>query len=468
MNRLTPFVSIPALLAACATYQAAPLDPKAQAGRYNARSVSDSGLMQFRVTAGESASSTAWRPADLALAALYFVPALDEARGRYHAADAGEITAGARPRPGIAGSVEHNLGHGNEESPWGLELTGTFVIELGGKRGARVAIAQARTLEAESALREAAWNLALDARDAALAATGAEAGYRGATTEQRLTDSLLPRLEARYRDGSVSPADLAQFRSEVQAAHLTTQQSESEWHQAQARAAGAAGLPVEQLRRVSLTGESAEVCGGLPSVPRDSLQLLALGSRWSVAEALAAYQVAEGELRLEIARQRPDLNLGPGLFFDHGITRFLINFVLPTLPGGNTGPIREAEARRRTAAAHVAAVQEAVLVEMDEALDECDGAAREIRAADSLQLSTQTRSSVVYDSYQRGEVGLLEVGLANLEAVRAVRAQRIARQRGDMLRARLERAVGVWASEGPARWPDVTAQPVRADSKEAP
>jgi outer membrane protein TolC len=206
----------------------------------------------------------------------------------------------------------------------------------------------------------------------------------------------------------------------------------------------------------------------LPGLPRDSLQLAALGSRWSVAEALAAYQVAEGELRLEIARQRPDLNLGPGLFFDHGITRFLINFVLPSLPGGNSGPIAEAEARRVTAASHVAAVQEAVLVETDQALDECAGAAREIRAADSLQLSAGTRSSVINDAYQRGEVGLLEVGLANLEAVRAVQAQRAARQRGDMLRARLERAVGVWANEGPARWPDVTIQPVRPEAKEAP
>jgi hypothetical protein len=143
MNRLTPIVV--ALLAGCATYQAAPLDPKAHAEVYNARSVSDSGLMQFRVAAGESASTAVWRPADLALAALYFVPALDEERGRFYAARAGEITAGARPRPGLSGSAERNLSSSGEESPWGLELTGTFVIELGGKRGARMAIAKART-----------------------------------------------------------------------------------------------------------------------------------------------------------------------------------------------------------------------------------------------------------------------------------------------------------------------------------
>lgn len=454
------------LVLACATYHAAPLDPAAQPALYNGRSVVDSGLVRFRIAAGEPATSPAWRPADLALAALYFLPTLDEARAHYGAAEAAEITAGARPRPGVNGSLERNLSSSTEDSPWGAQLVGTFTIELGGKRGARLAIARAGTLAAEGALRELAWTTAVEARAAGLRAASAFGEFQDTEHEQEALDSLVPMLESRYREGAASQTDLAQLLAEVQAARLATRQAELVWRQAEAAAAAAAGLSVDQLRVVSLTGESATACGELDAPPTDSLQLLALGSRWSVAEALAAYQVAEGQLRLEIARQRPDLELGPGLFFDHGITRFLVNFGLPFLPGGNTGPIAEAEARRTAAAAHVAATQEAVMVETDQALDECSGLVREFEAADSVIASAERRAEVARAAYRRGEVTRLEVAFAELQAIRASRAHQAVVRRGWQVRARLEAAVGVWATDGPARWPDVVAQPRRSDSKE--
>ncbi|HKV74782.1 MAG TPA: TolC family protein [Gemmatimonadales bacterium] len=469
MSRIsTAGLVVGSLVAACATYQAAPLDPAARPRVYNARSTTDSGLLAFRAATGESPVSSVWSPSDVALAALYFQPSLDEARARLKSAEAAEVTAGARPRPGLGGSLERNLESSAEDSPWGAQLTGTFTIELGGKRGARQAIARAGTVAAEASLKGAAWDLAMTARQSALESAAARGRYDDAGRELGTGDSLLPLLEARYREGAASQADVAQFRTDVQSARLERQQFEIRWRQSEAEVAGQAGMPPERLRAVSLSGESVAGCGPMVDLSRDSLQYLVLGSRWPVAQALAEYQVAEGRLRLEIARQRPDLELGPGLFFDHGITRFLINFALPALPGGNTGPIGEAEAARRTAAAHVAVVQEAVLIEADAALDQCEGLSRELAAADSVEAAARAREQLTRAAYQRGEVTRLEVGFASLAAVRAAVAHNESIRRGRLARARLEAAIGVWPVDGPVRWPDVTLQPVRQEPKEAP
>jgi outer membrane protein TolC len=109
-----------------------------------------------------------------------------------------------------------------------------------------------------------------------------------------------------------------------------------------------------------------------------------------------------------------------------------------------------------------------VLVEADQALDQCHGLVSELDATDSLLTSAQRRVSLAHGAYQRGEVTRLEVAFAELGAVRAAHARQTAVRRAWLVRARLEAAVGVWATDGPARWPDVIVQPQRSDSKEAP
>ncbi|MEP6474275.1 MAG: TolC family protein, partial [Gemmatimonadota bacterium] len=280
-----------------------------------------------------------------------------------------------------------------------------------------------------------------------------------------LLDSVLPRIKSRFEEGTIGQGTLLQFRQEQQAAHLARVQSESELRTAIATAAGIAGIPVPQLPELRRVEPIMTSCGPLAVLSPDSLQFLALASRWSVAAALAGYQVAEAELRLEIARQRPDLELGPGLFFDHGITRFLANFALPFLPGGNRGPIAEMEARRSTAAAHVASAQESVLVELDGALAQCGLIDAESRSADSVDATARARWSRTREAYDRGEVGELDVRLEGIAALRTHRLVVLANQHAAEGRSRLEAAVGVWSSDPAALWPDTLGQPARGQKE---
>jgi len=102
-----------------------------------------------------------------------------------------------------------------------------------------------------------------------------------------------------------------------------------------------------------------------------------------VLASLADYAAAEAVLRLEIAKQYPDIHLNPGYQLDGGANKWGlgIGITLPIL-NQNQGAISEAEAKRREAAAKFDVVQTKVLAE-------CDRAAASVNAA-RVKLGTAT------------------------------------------------------------------------------
>ena len=97
--------------------------------------------------------------------------------------------------------------------------------------------------------------------------------------------------------------------------------------------------------------------------------------------ALADYAAAEAMLRLEIAKQYPDIHLNPGYQLDGGKNKWGLGLGI-TLPilNQNQGAIGEAEAKRRESAAKFNVVQTKVLAD-------CDRAAAGVSAA-RVKLST--------------------------------------------------------------------------------
>ena len=86
-----------------------------------------------------------------------------------------------RPPIGVAGAVERADNSGPFEAPWTVTLGLVFRIELGGKRGARIAAAQARALVAELQARVVAWDIASDVRSAALSVVQGDSSVAGWT-----------------------------------------------------------------------------------------------------------------------------------------------------------------------------------------------------------------------------------------------------------------------------------------------
>jgi outer membrane protein TolC len=81
-----------------------------------------------------------------------------------------------------------------------------------------------------------------------------------------------------------------------------------------------------------------------------ALRRRALTGRSDVQGLLAEYRAAESAVRLEVAKQYPNLLLGPGYTFDTGNQAYELTLAAAAeLPifNQNQGPLAEAEARRR-------------------------------------------------------------------------------------------------------------------------
>jgi CRISPR system Cascade subunit CasA len=266
-------------------------------------------------------------------------------------------------------------------------------------------------------------------------------------SERGVLDSLLLYSRQRYADGTLGRLEIARVEAERQQLEAAIATRRRELDEAEGALAAAVGVPTAELRRVEPPASSSARCP--PQEARSSLQRTALDRRWSLRQVLAAYQVAEAELRVEVSRSWPNLEIGPGLFFDHGTEKWTVLLGLPAL-NRNRGGIAEAEARRRVASQRVVEVQERVLGEVEHALATCQAAELARVAIDSAPGTA--RLAYADSAWARGEIGRLDVVLARLDVVRNARTVAEAALRVESAALGLERALGVWsrAAEGGA------------------
>jgi outer membrane protein TolC len=83
----------------------------------------------------------------------------------------------------------------------------------------------------------------------------------------------------------------------------------------------------------------------------------ALLSRADLQAAIGEYSIAEAQFKLAVKRQYPQLTLGPGYYWDHGINKFPLDVGLTVPLNGNKGEIAEARAARDVAGKRMLAVQ---------------------------------------------------------------------------------------------------------------
>jgi outer membrane protein TolC len=434
------------LIGGCARYNAHPLDPADPVARYGSRRLDDPALRAALDSLHASVAPEGWRDWQLATAAWLLRPERPRALAEVGVARAGVVSAGAQPPIGVGSETEYSFSGAGPESRLGVALSTVFTVERGGRRGARIARAKAGVVLAAARIAEESRDVRWQVRDALREWTAASRLAQGGERELALLDSVVALTRARFEGGAASRSDVARADADRQewAAELASRRREVA--ERQATLAMVVGVPTTELARHDILMDSVSTCPA--SAARDSLARMALVTRPEVARVLAEYQVAESEVRVEVAKSWPDLALGPGLFFDHGVSKWTIAFGLPELAlHGNRGPIGEAEARREVVARRVAEVQEQVLGEVGSAIAGCVATGAEVAA---LDLSFAGRRAQLVDSaFARGETGRLEVALARLEAVRSERRVIEAGLRRLRAGLALERAMGVWSGAPP-------------------
>jgi len=423
------------ILTGCATqrYRASPIVAGATASQFESRSLADDGLRAYEEkNLNQPLPSWPlknWDLQTLSFAALYFNPSLDLARARLARADAAMVSAAARPNPtlGLSPGVP---------TPYLLTLDFAIPIETAGKRGYRVQSARNLDMAARLDLADSAWTVLIGTRLALLNHLLASRNLELLRSEERSRADQVGILEQISTAGEAPRLDVDLMRIELSKTEVAIRAAEGQVAETKAALAAALGIPVAGLRDAEFSWPDMESPPRADSLSAAEIQSQAVLNRLDIRRALALYAAAESDLQLEIAKQYPDINIGPGYTYEERHSFFTVG-ASTSIPvfNRNQGPIAEAEARRKEAAAAFLQTQSQVIGKSERALAVYASALSEVDEAQSLYRLQETQQRIVQAA--------IRAGIDNRLSLDGVQIQLavLARARTDAL-GRAQRALG--------------------------
>jgi len=456
------FLGAACLLApGCAHYQPKPISAEQNLARIEGRTLNDPGVAQYlRECKLERASESApWNLEMLTRVAFYYHPDLEAARAKWAVAKAGTVTAGQRPNPSVTVSPAHNVTTVTP-SPWMVAASLDVPMETAGKRGKRIALARQLSEAARLSIAATAWEVRARLRRALMEMWAAEAQEKLLEQQLAAQQEVVRLLEGQLAAGAITPAEMTRKRILREQTRLALVEARNRLTLARAPLAQALGLPARALE--GATFDFAEFNQTPREVPTEEARHRALLSRADVLGGLAEYAASEAALRLEIAKQYPDIHLNPGYEFDQGDHKWGVGLglELPIL-NQNRGPIAEAKARREEAAAKFNGLQARVLGEIENALTAYEAARRKVSAASPLVEELDRQERLTERLLEAGEVSRQAVAAARLEQAAAALALFDAKVKAQEAAGQLESALQS-PLELPAAW---FTQPQNANLK---
>lgn len=405
------------LAGGCDTYHPRNLSAASSDRAFRERGLNDPGLRNF-VMAHAPAVAHDWPPLQfnlnaLSLVAMYYQPDLETARAKLAGAEAAVVTAGERPNPVFGFTPNYSEPPYEFFSPWTLGFTLDVPIETAGKRGHRIAEARFVANSARLGLANAAWLARSRVRAALLDLYAASLKLPLLSRQQAVQNQMVAVLEDRLKAGESARFEVQLVRVAASQTTLLVRDAEAQAHQARARLADALGMRIGAIEAVRLSFTDFDP---LPA-PADAgkFQREALLNRPDILGALCDYEAAQCGLQLEIARQYPDIHLGPGYQWNQGVNNYTLGVSL-TLPvfDQNQGPILEARARRRQAAAAFLALQARAIGAVDAALIGYRDALAKLQTADALLRDEQQRVATAQEALDAGAADRLDLLQAQL------------------------------------------------------
>lgn len=361
-------------------------------------------------------------------------PAAAEATALSDAAEARVRQARVRPNPVAALDLENAFGTGPFSGIDNAETTLSISqdLELWGRRGARVSVAEAEAvavaLRSRLAVVDAAGRLALTYAEA-------EAASRSADLAREALDLSLADARAALRlveEGREPLLRGVQAESEAAAARAVLDERQAERDAAFARLASVAQLPTP------VTSIAPELLDQAPTTS------LVADDPLTVQVADAERQAAERRIAVERIRARPDVTASVGVrrYEAEDATALTVGFSLPLpLFDTNRGAVDAVRAEFRAADARLAGARQDAVADRLAAQARLRASASRVGAADAGVTAAEEAYRLSRLGFDAGRISQLElrVGRAALVAARqSALDARLARVRAEIDLARLE------------------------------
>jgi outer membrane protein TolC len=398
-------------LGTCIRYHPKELLPEKTLTDFQQRSLDSRELRDFFKANGQTPGwpITSWDLHSLTLVSFFYHPDLDVARARWAVAEAGRITAGERPNPDLGLTIEYNSSaQGSDVEAWSPGLSFDITIETAGKRGFRVSQARQLSRSAYLEIRSVAWQVRSRLRQTFLELYASQQQQTILSRQQQVLAENARVMEKQLAVGAISPYELAQARIALQNNRLELISAENSRVQARIKLASALGLPISALEGVNF--DFAGVSQYDFIIPDGVARQQALLNRSDILSALADYAASQAALQLEVARQYPDIHLGPGYTRDQGDSKWVLGLSL-SLPifNINHGPIYEAQARRQESASRFLALQTTVLNDIDMAAAGLRSCHEQAVAAAKIAKNLEKQTERAQAMFKLGEISKAEL-----------------------------------------------------------
>ena len=334
-------------------------------------------------------------------------PSLEAASADVRAAEAGRRVAGLRPNPSVTIEAENVAGSGPYRGIDSVEATTslTLPIELGGKRSARIAVANARSDRAAIQAAIAQADLRLSVVRAYAEAAAAERRLVTARDQVRIATEALRAAQVRVQAGRASPievqrADVARVNAETALAR-----EERAVEVARYSLSRIVGQPITVPLDAAWFGQVPAGYG--PLRPIESAGTLAL------AAADADLAIADAGVRLARSQRVPDLTVGAGArrFEQTNDTAAIFSLSIP-IPLFNNGraALSQASAERQRAEAQ----RRVTVLDVDQAIarvqaDAADAAANAATASGPALAAAKEAARIARIGYREGKFGQLDL-----------------------------------------------------------
>lgn len=404
--------------AGCATYQAKPIKPAVFPSQFHARTLAATGLKNFiarQPIQPQPGFPRVQTLSTLVAAGWYYSPALRVQLATLAVDRANMITASQSPNPTVALSPTYAAKAGPGISPWILGFNFDIPIETAGRREDRMAQAAALMRAGRYDLGQIAWNVRQDVRQALINYVFAQQRVQLLRQQAQNTALIESLIRSRFQAGDISRPVYTAAEIQAHQAALALVAAQGQLRQRRIELAGAMSIPVRALAGVRLSDALLMKTPPEHTLNMKRLSRAALLNRMDIQSLLAQYQAAEAELKLQIARQYPDIHLGPGYNFNQGANDFTLGFTL-ALPifNQNQGAIAAANAQRRVIAAELQQKQTVVITQISATLSQYRSALRQLRTADAIEVQARMQLRATRSAFKAGAQSRLAFAEAQL------------------------------------------------------
>ena len=151
------------------------------------------------------------------------------------------------------------------------------------------------------------------------------------------------------------------------------------------------------------------------------MQQKALLNRLDIRRSLEKYAAAEAKIKLEVAKQTPDITLNPGFIFEFGDSIWSLGFssllnLLNNNPNTQQTLIAEATQLREIEGAQFEALQAGIIANLSQATARYAAAQQNFTNTQQLQTAQQVYMGKLNKQFAAGAIDRLELTQASLNA----------------------------------------------------